>query len=140
MDKVVDHGDKQRAEKGCTIQMYFLPFIHFARIPDKGRTDRHPSDLPRMPQNWLDTICGQLWVSHWDRGIPDVSAAGEVIEAGTRLRSLGVSCYVSGGPGKRSLKGVRECWRPLLHPKALGSSQKTLQRTGGGPEPRGLQT
>lgn len=47
-------------------------FIRFDRTPDKGRTDV-PLVIPRMSQNWRDTICGQPRVSHWERGIPDVS-------------------------------------------------------------------
>lgn len=32
-----------------------------------------PLVMPKMPENWQDTICGQLHISYWGRGIPDVS-------------------------------------------------------------------
>lgn len=47
-------------------------FFHFDHAPDKGRTDV-PLVIPRMPQDRRDTICGQLCVSHWETGLPDVS-------------------------------------------------------------------
>ena len=77
-----------------SVERPLLSFLRFNHTPDKGRRDVL-FVIPRMPQNWRDTICGQFHVSHWERGIPEVSEepvaqpAGGVIEE--RSRSLCVS-------------------------------------------------
>lgn len=69
-----------------------------------------------MPQDWRDIVCGQLHVSHWERGIPDVSEEVDAQLKGSGYGGeVGVSeCQLTWECEQRRVYGMKHSFRAHL--------------------------